>query len=146
MTDTQNYIVTELLGKSLRDKLKENEGPFSLETVGLIGLQLLDRLEHFHSIGFIHCDLKPDNILLGNDDMKSSRSRMLYLIDFGVSRKYREDNGRHASFKTDLPFVGNLVFASVHSHLGYELARRDDMESFMYLLVYLATGQLPWLN
>ncbi len=34
----------------------------------------------------------------------------------------------------------------MHSHIGYELGRRDDMESYMFLLVYLATGQLPWLN
>ena len=39
-----------------------------------------------------------------------------------------------------------MVFASMNSHVGYELSRRDDMESFLYLLVYLATGQLPWLN
>ena len=33
VTETQNYIVTELLGPTLKDKLKDNEGPFSLETV-----------------------------------------------------------------------------------------------------------------
>ena len=36
--DTQNYIVTELLGATLKDKLKERDGPFSLETVCMIGL------------------------------------------------------------------------------------------------------------
>ena len=38
VTDTQNYIVTELLGPTLKDKLKERDGPFSPETVCLIGL------------------------------------------------------------------------------------------------------------
>lgn len=38
VTDTQNYIVTELLGPTLKDKLKEREGPFTIETVCLIGL------------------------------------------------------------------------------------------------------------
>lgn len=38
MSDTQNYIVTELLGDTLKDKLKDREGPFSIETVCLIGL------------------------------------------------------------------------------------------------------------
>lgn len=38
VSETQNYIVTELLGPSLKDKLKEKDGPFNLETVCLIGL------------------------------------------------------------------------------------------------------------
>lgn len=41
ISDTQNYIVTELLGTTLKDKLKEWEGPFSMETVCLIGLQIV---------------------------------------------------------------------------------------------------------
>eukprot|EP00347_Sterkiella_histriomuscorum_P001708 403370985 len=68
MSDNQNYIVTELLGPTLKDKLKEREGPFSMETVCMIGLQLIERLENFHNIGYIHLDLKPDNILLGSPD------------------------------------------------------------------------------
>lgn len=38
VTETQNYIVTELLGATLKDKLKERDGPFSMETVCWIGL------------------------------------------------------------------------------------------------------------
>lgn len=38
MSDNQNYIVTELLGPTLKDKLKEREGPFTMETVCMVGL------------------------------------------------------------------------------------------------------------
>lgn len=42
VTDTQNYIVTELLGTTLKQTLKDRgDGPFSIETVCLIGLQLV---------------------------------------------------------------------------------------------------------
>ncbi len=70
---------------------------------------------------------------------------MVYLIDFGISRKYREQDGTHVPFRVDVPFTGNLVFSSVNSFLNYELSRRDDLESLMYLLTYLAIGNLPWI-
>jgi hypothetical protein len=44
---------------------------------------------------------------------------MLYLIDFGVSRKYKNADGSHVQFKMDLPFTGNIIFASVNSFLNY---------------------------
>lgn len=44
---------------------------------------------------------------------------MLYLIDFGVSRKYKNPDGTHVQFKMDLPFTGNVIFASVNSFLNY---------------------------
>ena len=46
-----------------------------------IGISLLGRLQILHQKGFIHNDLKPDNIMIGGPD----EINQIYLIDFGIS-------------------------------------------------------------
>jgi serine/threonine protein kinase len=59
-------MVMELIGYDLDDiKHKMKEKKFSLKTVMMIALQIVDRLEALHSIGYIHRDVKPDNMAIG---------------------------------------------------------------------------------
>jgi len=70
---------------------------------------------------------------------------VLYLIDFGLSKKYIDlKTGEHVKFKNNHKLNGTARFASVHALEGYELSRRDDLESLCYVLIYLLKGTLPW--
>ena len=55
----------------------------------------MDLLEKFHSLGYLHCDVKTDNILIGIDNINSIENKLLYLIDFGISRKFLNENNEH---------------------------------------------------
>jgi serine/threonine protein kinase len=72
-------------------------------------------------------------------------ANMVYLIDFGLSKEFRDPNTRaHIPYRKDIGMTGTATFASVNSHMGLELGRRDDLESLAYVLIYLLCGFLPW--
>ena len=135
-----NVLVEPLLGESLYSlylKLKKN---FTLKDICLIGIQALDRIEFIHSKGYLHGDIKPENFVIGNDDQ-----RIIYIIDFGLSKKYRSDRtGNHIQFCITKKMNGTARYASTNSLRGVEISRRDDLECLFYMIIYFIMKKLPW--
>ena len=70
---------------------------------------------------------------------------VLYLIDFGLSKKYRDPKtGQHVKFINNRRLNGTARYASIHALEGYETSRRDDLEGLCYVLIYFLNGHLPW--
>jgi casein kinase 1 len=86
-------------------------------------------------------DIKPDNFLIGKDQ----RAGTIFLIDFGLAKKYRDPRSHHhIAYKENKNLTGTARYASVNAHLGLEQSRRDDMEAIGYCLMYFLRGSLPW--
>jgi serine/threonine protein kinase len=67
------------------------------------------------------------------------------MIDYGLSRKYYDNKKKeHIPYKEGKNITGTVKFASIYTHLGIEQSRRDDLECFIYTLIYLIKGKLPW--
>jgi hypothetical protein len=68
------------------------------------------------------------------------------LIDFGLARKYIDGQGNHLPEKNERVFKGNIVFASKHLFNMKTPSRRDDLMSLCYLMIYMITGDIPFIR
>jgi len=59
-------MVQEQLGNTLDYYFQQRQHPFTLKTVLQIGLNLLEQYKYIHLAGYIHNDLKLENILVGD--------------------------------------------------------------------------------
>lgn len=98
-----------------------------------------------HESGYLYCDLKLNNIVIGGPPELSGPRDLHYkarLIDYGLARKYVDENGKHLPNVTQRVFRGNVVFASKNLFNLDAPSRRDDLISLCYLLLYLVDGDL----
>ena len=135
-----DILIMPLLGKSLKELYLSKNSNFEFKDICLMAIQIIERIKWVHSHNVIHRDIKPDNFLIGLED-----PNIIYLIDFGLSKKYKSSTtGKHISFSEVKKFTGTLLYASSNALRFKEQSRRDDLESICYMIIYLMKGSLPW--
>jgi serine/threonine protein kinase len=108
-TDCEFRVMAfELLGPNLENLFNYCGRTFSLKTVLLLADQLIPRFKYIHSKEFIHRDVKPDNLLMGD----GKQGNTVYITDIGLAKEI-EDPKRHI-----YSVVGTLRYASINAHLG----------------------------
>ena len=78
-------FIMEKFDTDLEKYLKNTEeGKLSLKNTLLIALQVLNTLKYVHTKGYLHADIKPDNLMIITDNKQIKT----YLIDFGFASSY----------------------------------------------------------
>ncbi|KFD61024.1 hypothetical protein M514_12108, partial [Trichuris suis] len=139
--ESMDMIVMELLGPTIRDiEAKLNWKPMPPGYAALIGRQCLSAVRDLHECYFIHRDIKPENFAFGMGD----KCRRIYLIDFGMTKRYRLNDGRLLPQRRGNGFRGTILYASERAHRREELGAADDLMSLFYVIVEMFAGKLPW--
>ena len=131
------YLVINLLVCSLTSLIKI-KGSLPLNIILKLGIQMIKRIETLHSKYLLHRDVKPDNFML-------NKNKTLYLIDYGLCKRYDHD-GRHIEQAKITSIIGSVNFVSLNVHKGCEPSRRDDLESCLYVMIYMLFGKFFSVN
>ncbi|CAO3607215.1 unnamed protein product [Cunninghamella echinulata] len=137
-------MIMDLLGPSLEDLFEMCGKRFSIKTVACVGKEMVSLIQSVHERHYIYRDIKPDNFLIGDPNDHLTKNH-LHLIDFGMSKRYRDPTThRHYPYKECKSLTGTARYMSINTHLGKEQSRRDDLESLCHVLFYFLRGSLPW--
>src|SRR5262245_5603232 len=124
------YIMEWLEGVSLAERLRRDKA-LPVDLVIHIGRQMASALAEVHAVGFVHRDLKPDNIFLieagGRTDAK--------ILDFGVAM---------LQGPTDGAVAGTPAYFSPEGAAGRALDGRSDIYSLGVMLYELLAGIPPF--
>eukprot|EP00794_Sanderia_malayensis_P020068 gene20068-22037_t len=140
--DRFNYVVMSLVGSNLAElRRSQPKGLFTQSTYLRLGIQIIECIQAIHDCGFLHRDVKPSNFAMGN---KKDAKKLVYMLDFGLSRQYVNSEGQVRTPRPVAGFRGTVRYASINAHENKEMSRRDDLWSVFYMLVEFAQGGLPW--
>ena len=137
--DGEKYLTMELIeGESLTHRLASTvdglRRPLPLQEIADLTDQVCAGLTAAHHSGVVHCDLKPDNLLIAKDGR-------VVITDFGIARALQQAT---PAKRDPRRFDGTPMYVAPEQVGGEAIDARADIYSFGVVLYELLTGKLPF--
>lgn len=127
------YIIMEYVdGVTLKEYMQEHK--LSLNSVLEIGVRLADALQHAHSHNIIHCDIKPQNILI-------DKNMNPKIADFGIAKMVTNQTMVYSK-----SVMGSVHYISPEQACGGKITASSDVYSLGIVLFEMLTGQVPYMG
>ncbi len=160
--DGTHFIAEEFIdGKTLNQYVKSN--PLNFKSALEIAIQIASALDEAHSVGIVHRDIKPDNVMI-------RKNGLVKILDFGIAKTISDFGFGNADLKTpdaesetvinstnnpksEIPnskstlpgmIIGTVNYMSPEQAKGKEVDARSDIFSFGVVLYEIISGHLPF--
>ena len=143
--DSAQFIATEFIeGETLRERM--TRGPITPRETIEIGIQVASALSATHSVGIIHRDIKPDNIMLRHDGI-------VKVLDFGLAKLAPDrqviDSSPEAQTRALVntqtgTVLGTVPYMSPEQARGLEVDERTDIWSLGCVLYEMVAARQPF--
>jgi len=127
------FLVMQLIQGETLEKRLSRDGRLPVPMILRVGMQISAGLAAAHSLGLIHRDVKPGNILLEESFQR------VKLTDFGLARCVEDLKLTQTGFVTGTP-----LYMSPEQALGDKIDERSDLFSLGAVLYEMSTGQPPF--
>lgn len=131
----QPFIIMDYAGDRTLADLLEQEGSLPQSRALTLFLQIASALEHSHSQGILHRDLKPGNVILNGDSAK--------LVDFGIAKLMLGKGADDQTLTRTGEVFGSPAYMSPEQCLGRDVDVRSDIYSFGCMLYEALSGRTP---
>ncbi len=130
-TDNANFIVMELVNGISMKQYMEKKGVLNWKETLHFSMQIAKGLEHAHSRGIVHRDIKPHNVMvLKNGSVK--------VMDFGIARVMSKSN------TLTKEALGSVHYISPEQAKGGYTDNRSDLYSLSTVMYEMMTGRPPY--
>ena len=144
LDDGSYYMVWEFIDGTNIQKWIGQNGAMPSRLAIEISIQALSGLDHLHSMGLIHRDISPENIMLSQ---YHHGKLLVKVIDFGIAKQLAEGEGGQGLTQTGM-FLGKLKYASPEQagflKEGEHLDPRSDLYSFGIVMYEMLAGRAPF--
>ncbi len=129
-----HYIIMEYVsGCTLKEYMQHYDGQISVQEAVKITVAIAEGLEHAHTMGIVHCDIKPHNILITD-------SGRVKVTDFGIARAINSA----ATMMFTHSVMGSAHYISPEQASGKSINVSTDIYSLGVVLYELLTGKVPF--
>lgn len=141
--DGTPFLVMDFIdGESLADVIAKS-GRIETERSLRLFAQIVEALQHVHSAGLVHRDVKPRNILLFKTE---TGEESVKLVDFGIAKEAAQVGATTLGVTQTGEFLGSPLYMSPEQCHGAELEHRSDIYSAGCVFYEMLTGATPFAS